>query len=241
MDYDGDIKHFNISQVFPDNSDVDESELSRLKECIKQFKSNPPPGIFVTEVLDMNDPRKDDPRFEEARAIELAGLAEKGAFELVIKEDIAEGSNVLGGRFVLSIKNMNTDKEIYKARFVVQGHKDLDKNYLVYSSSNLKQSSIRIILSIASLFRFHVWSQDITHAYLQSASKLMRNIYVKPTKQFKLSKDSLLKLLKPFYGLTDSGDYWHNTFTSHIREDLHMVPTISDPALFFKIVGGKIA
>ena len=68
----------------------------------------------------------------------------------------------------------------------------------------------------------------------------MREIYVKPTKEFRLSKDSLLKLLKPLYGLTDSGDYWHNTFTSHIRNDLSMVPTISDPALFFKRVGGKI-
>lgn len=50
-------------------------------------------------------------------------------------------------------------------------------------------------------------SQDVSEAYLQSAERLMRDICVKPTREFKLSEKQLLKSLKPLYGLADSGDY----------------------------------
>lgn len=178
--------------------------------------------------------------FDMAKAKELSGLAERGVYEIVCKEDVPAGANVLGGRFVLTIKNVETAEEAYKARFVVQGHTDIENNLLVHNSTNLRQSSIRTLVAIVAIFGFPLWSQDVSPAYLQSAEKLMREVYVRPTKEFRLSSNQLLRLLKPLYGLSDSGDYWHSTFSNHLTRDLNMTLTTGDLSLFFRVVEGKL-
>lgn len=112
----------------PDRTEVHDAELQRLKASIKQFETDYSPGILLTEVLDPGDEREKLPQFDIAKAKELGGLARRGVYKIVLKEDIPDNGNVLGSRFVLSIKNTETDQEIYKARYVVQGHKDKEKN-----------------------------------------------------------------------------------------------------------------
>lgn len=76
-----------------------------------------------------------------------------------MKEDVPKTANVLGGRFVLPIKNSTTKDEIYKTRYVVQGHTDVEKNTIVHNSPNLGPGSMRVIVSAAAIFRFHLWSK----------------------------------------------------------------------------------
>lgn len=59
----------------------------------------------------------------------IAGLVDKGTRKVVILEDIPPDPNVLNGRFVLVIKNENTDEEIYKARFGARGHRERKKKF----------------------------------------------------------------------------------------------------------------
>ena len=65
-------------------------------------------------------------------------------------------------------------------------------------------------------------------AYLQSASELLRDVYLKPGKEFELPTNHILKLLRPLYGLVDSGDYWNETFSNHIKNDLGMKSSALD-------------
>lgn len=109
----------------------------------------------------------------------------------------------------------------------------MQKNVLVHTSTNLKQSSIRLHIPIAGLFNFNFWSQYVSQAYLQSAESLMPYIYLRNFREFKLSKEYLLKLLKPLHGLTDSRNYRHTTSTRHLRKEIEMVPIFLDPASFF--------
>jgi len=86
--------------------------------------------LLLTEVLHTADKRQNNDKFLNAKMNELAGLAKRGVFKIVWKEEIPDNANVLGSRFVLSIKNKDSDEEIYKARFVVQGHKDFEKTHV---------------------------------------------------------------------------------------------------------------
>jgi hypothetical protein len=68
----------------------------------------------------------------------------------------------------------------------------------------------------------------------------MRDVYIKPSAEFKLNANQALKLLRPLYGLADSGDYWGSTLLNHLKEMLGMKQTVGDPAMFFKMLDNKL-
>ena len=58
--------------------------------------------------------------------------------------------------------------------------------------------------------------------------------------EFELAPSQCLKLLKPLYGLCESGDLWHEKLAKHHREDLGMSSLRSDPALYTLITNGVL-
>lgn len=134
------------------------------------------------------------------------------------------------GRFVMSRKNYMTESEAAKARYVVQWYNDLDKKFIVHDIVILRISSIRIILSSASILVFCLFSHDFTQAYCQSKVKLIRKIFIrlKPRDPeiFGISVNELLKLIRSLYGLFDAGDYWGLTIEDHLVKHIGMkMPT----------------
>ena len=204
-----------------------------LKDLASENRPPPPSyGVFLIEVILPGDVRAKDPRFREAREREIRGLLERGTWKVVLKENVPKDANIIGGRFVLAIKDEGTKKEVWKARFVVQGYRDKLKTSLEHDAPTARQYSTRVLVGLAAIFGFRIFSTDVTQAYLQSAESLMRDLYVKPNGEFELGHNQLLKLLKPLYGLADGGDYWGKTFAQHLLDDLGMVPTTLDPALY---------
>lgn len=56
-------------------------------------------------------------------------------------------------------------------------------------------------------FGFHIFSTDITQTYPDRVESLQCNIFAKACNEFELGPDTLIKLLKPLYGLAETGVY----------------------------------
>lgn len=93
---------------------------------------------------------------------------------MVWKDDTPKDANIIGERCFLSIKNKDLDKEVNKAKYIVQGHKDIEKGVLVHNSANVKMTSIRILLTLAAIFSLKIWSRDVSQAYLQSSENFYK-------------------------------------------------------------------
>lgn len=246
----GPPKPFGFAQIKPffSNSESSNAFFVDLLESFQKYRSTEEPAvspedgqIFLTEVLDPRDERTSLPEMTEAKKTEIRSLLDRGTFKVILKEDIPPDGNVLPGRFVLAIKSTEDGEVKFKARYVIGGHRDRLKNMMVHSVQTLQPSSIRLLLALAAMHGFDVWTSDVRQAYLQSAVPLMRDIYIRDTvPEFELSPDQCLQLLKPLYGLCDSGDLWFKTLDDHHRNDLDMSPMRSDPALYAKMVEGML-
>lgn len=195
-------------------------------------------NIFRTEVIPNGDPRLGTAQFVEAARKEADGLQERGTFTKVEAAEVPAGANVIGGRFVFTLKHVGTPQEMPKARFVAQGQHDKAKWFVVHNLATMRQRSTRVLVSTAAVLDFRIFGHDITQAYLQSQDRFSRQLYLRPRPRdrplFDLAEDELLRIELPLYGVCDAGDYWHATFTEYIETDLNMTSLTSDQACFFK-------
>lgn len=202
-------------------------------------------GIFTVKILNPTDERAGHDDFKSAMNDEVQGLVKRNIWRIVEQGSVPKNANVMGGRFILTLKNYGTPEECAKVRYVAQGFRDRDKPYMVHDTSTLRISSIRLILSIAAVMQFRCFSHDVTQAYLQSKSHLTREVYIRPKERDKeilgVKDGELFKLIRPLYGLCDAGDYWGETMTSHLINDLKMRPTSGDPSLYYWKDRGKLA
>ena len=129
IDRDGTEVQHSISQLKPyirDSEEQSELYCSILHNCFSQFTSgdkqedrpevlystNPDqtdyatPGIFLTETLHPADSRRDSPEFIKAKQKEMKGLIDRGTWKAVLRKDLPHDANILSGRYVLTIKNV---------------------------------------------------------------------------------------------------------------------------------------
>ena len=204
--------------------------LRKAQDCTQPMNTT-----FLTEVIHPSDPRAGNAEMEEAISLEISDLTQRGAFRVIDKNGLPPNANILPARFVLAIKTSADGRIRYKARYVIGGHRDKLKQYIVHDSQTVHASSIRILVAIAAIFGFIVWSSDVKLAYLQSREPMNRRVFIRdPAIQFGLEDGQYLELLKPLYGLSDSGDSWHATLSKHLANDLGLSPNKVDNSLSFR-------
>jgi hypothetical protein len=124
---------FSTQQIKPflrdsSSTDVDEDAIEITHAMLFRFTStdakekSPPFQVHLSEVIGPSDPRA--ALFDAAKQKEIQGLIECGTWKVVLKDEMSENPNIMGGRFVLTIKDSGMSKEIYKARYVVQGFRN---------------------------------------------------------------------------------------------------------------------
>jgi len=120
------VKEFNITSILPIPPSTNDQDLLHDMNTLATAGNliNYTYDIHATEILLKSDPRYHNQKSQDAISTEISGLLQRKAFAFVQESDIPENANVLGGRMIMAIKNPDTELERYKARFVVQGHKD---------------------------------------------------------------------------------------------------------------------
>jgi hypothetical protein len=82
-----------------------------------------------------------------------------------------------------------------------------------------------------------LYLRDISQAYVQSTTLLNRNFYVNPphelARELNLKDDSVLKVVKPLYGVPEAGNHWFKTYHSHYINELSMEQSTYDPCLLY--------
>lgn len=154
-----------------------------------------------------------------------------------MQSEVPGRSNILGGRLLLPIRDQGTGQGIWKTRFKVQGHEEVMKSSTVHIISVARQHVIKMLVGIAAIFLFRIFSAYVTQAYLQISKKLHRDVFIKLTAEFNLHSDELFKILKPLHGLSESVAYWGVTLRGHLEDYFCPQSYMSDAALFFKQLG----
>lgn len=178
--------------------------------------------------------------FEAADRTEFNSLLERGVIKLEKYNRIKHGDGRLfNSRFVREIKGKGTNSLYEKTRMVIAAWGDQDKNEILTQSPTLQRASQRLIAAIApSLFMFKnrkigIWLRDISQAYTQSTSLLNRLICARIPKELRDSypEGTIMVILKPLYGIPESGTHWWVTYMDHHLKELQMEPSTYDPCL----------
>jgi hypothetical protein len=174
-------------------------------------------------------------QYDASRQKELNGLLEKGVFEICNLDDIPQGVRLFNSRFVDEVKFPGTNKAFEKSRLVVQAYNDQEKELVLTQSPTIQRVSQRLILCIAAIGQHELYLRDISQAYVQSTTNLNRDFYVRPPKelqrQLRLDESSVLKILRPLYGVPEAGNHWFKTYHEHHINKLQMQQSTFDPCL----------
>lgn len=128
---------------------------------IHQLKiPNQPETHFPYEILLKSDHSYTSKASKHAIDDEIKGLLHRNTFSFVNKKKISPEENVLWG-IILAIKQPGTANEQYSGRFIVQRHKDKDKDLIMHTPRTVRHRNIRLMSSIVAMFPSHkMWLQD---------------------------------------------------------------------------------
>ena len=134
-------------------------------------------------------------------------------------------ANIISSHHFFQIKHDGQEGSLkLKCRLVPHGNRDKDKDSIRSDSSTAQFHIIRIVLSIAAILSLKLATIDIKSAYLQGED-LPRDIYIRPPKGWGSRPKMVWKLLKPAYGLRESGRIWQLTVERWMQSrDLFQVP-----------------
>lgn len=179
--------------------------------------------------------------FRGSRRKEIEGLLQEGTFEIASRRDLPEGTRVFGSKFIDQLKRAG-DAIRKKSRLVAQNYQDADAVKIATKAPTVQRFSQRVLLSLAaSSTNMDLCTRDVTQAYVQSDKRLERPVFIKPPPEMGLSPDTVLRVVRPLYGIPESGLHWYLTYLEYHTEQLGMRRTTVDPCVFVRRDGGELS
>ena len=130
--------------------------VTHIKEfqlpAIAEPDSHESSGYF-TKIVDYHKLSEEEKsKFIVPMKQELDGIIVFDALEIVNPNDLPTDANILNSRFFFAIKDPGEKNERYKARLVVQDHKDSEKEVIVRDAPTGMRYSDCIFLAFSALF-----------------------------------------------------------------------------------------
>ena len=146
-------------------------------------------------------------------------MLENDVWTLIPKPDHINQNDLMETKWVTCHKYV-PDSPILKkkARLVVKGFKQVEgRDFDQVYAPTLDNESLKLLLTIATTFKFHISSADVTTAYLNS--KIDKKLYIKQPigKVVKGKEDWVLELNKGIYGLKQGGYLWFKHIVSILK------------------------
>lgn len=174
---------------------------------------------------------KEAAMFAQTRRDELNGLVQNGTFRPIKRSDVPNGSRIFNARFVDEIKRAGEGLR-KKSRLVSQSYSDEEATTIPTKAPTVQRLSQRTALSIAaSDDSLEATLRDIIQAYIQALSNLMRRVFIHAPKEMELGDDYVLEVIKPLYGIPESGLHWYLTYLDHHTGTLGMNRSNIDPCV----------
>ena len=130
--------------------------------------------------------------------------------------------------------NTNGSIQTFKTRIVAKGFKQREGvDYFDTYAPVARIISIRVLLALASIYKFIVHQMDVKTAFLNG--DLDDEVYMKQPEGFVLpiNEKKVCKLVKSLYGLKQASKQWHEKFDLIILSD-SFVHNSSDKCMYSK-------
>ena len=162
---------------------------------------------------------------------EIKALEENDTFELVPPP---EGREIVGGRWVYTVKTGPKKAETFKARYVAKGYSQIPGiDYHETFSPTARMSSIRVLLQLAVQNDMLVHQMDVKTAYLNAPIDC--EIFMEQPEGYektgKNGEKLVYKLRKSLYGLKQSGRNWNNMLHEYLLGE-NFTQSLADPCVY---------
>jgi len=153
-------------------------------------------------------------QWAKAIAEELEAHDSNGTWQVV---DRPKKANTLSAKWVFVIKrDQMGNVERFKARLVARGFEQrYGIDYVDTFAPVVRAESVRLLLSVCAIKRYHMRQFDIATAFLNG--ELKEEVYIDAPQGVTLETDKCLKLSKALYGLKQSPKCWNSKFDQVVK------------------------
>ena len=179
-------------------------------------------SFTLSEVREMDDWSE----YEKAMMLEMDAIIKNNTWEDVYV--LPEGRKPVGYVWVFNRK-IHENPIRYKARLCAQGFSQTHGfDYFDTYSPVIRQTSIRIIISIAAAEHMHLHQMDVNTAFLNG--EIDTEVYMRRPNE--LGGDApFVKLKKALFGLKQASRIWNNNIDSFMKE-LNFKQSIVEPCIY---------
>ena len=206
--------------------------MTRCPQLMKAKNSNPDTPMLHEALA---GPHRD--LFLEAMRKEIQELEEHGTWEVVQRDQLPEGANVLPSTWALKIKRYPDGRvNKMKARFCARGDKQVEGvDYFEKFAPVVSWTAVRMLMVMSLDLGWYTKQIDFSNAFVQA--ELTEEVYINMPTYFETddgltTKEAVLRLKKSIYGLVQAASKWFH-FISGVLESKGFKASENEPCLFY--------